>query len=135
MQLALMTSLGSMTAPFTQTSSSNTRPPQLAEQHCVPLQSMPSMSEQEIYDMLIQFPDLDGWTWQNHALEKSIDFGDFHETMAFINALAWVCHRENHHPMLTVTFKRCVVRFETHSVGGVSMNDFICAAKVNALLT
>ncbi len=54
--------------------------------------------------------------------------------MAFVNALAWVAHPEDHHPDLAVSYNRCAVRFNTHSVGGISINDFICAAKVDALL-
>lgn len=59
----------------------------------------------------------------------------FHETIAFVNALAWVAHREDHHPDLSVGYNRCAVRFNTHAVGGLSVNDFICAAKLDALLT
>ena len=55
-------------------------------------------------------------------------------TMAFVNAVAWIAHREDHHPDLLVSYNRCTVRFNTHSVGGLSINDFICAAKVDGLL-
>ena len=54
--------------------------------------------------------------------------------MAFVNAVAWVAHVEDHHPELLVSYGGCRVRFNTHSVGGISVNDFICAAKVDALL-
>jgi len=77
-----------------------------------------------------------GWLSPTGSLiEKTFSFKDFHETMAFVNALAWICHVEDHHPELVVGYDRCVVRFNTHSVGGVSLNDFICAAKVNALVS
>ena len=69
------------------------------------------------------------------AIERRYDFADFHQTMAFVNALAWIAHREDHHPDLALGYNRCVVRFNTHSVGGISINDFICAAKVDALLS
>jgi len=68
------------------------------------------------------------------AIEKTYRFGNFHETMAFVNALAWIAHAEDHHPDLALSYGRCTVRFNTHSVGGISINDFICAAKVDALL-
>ena len=68
------------------------------------------------------------------ALTRDFRFDDFHSTMAFVNAVAWIAHTEDHHPALTVTYGRCTVRFDTHSVGGLSINDFICAAKVDALL-
>ena len=68
---------------------------------------------------------------------RQFAFGDYYETLAFINAIAYVIHAEDHHPELTVTYNRCAVRFDTHSVnegkGGLSINDFICAAKVNAI--
>jgi 4a-hydroxytetrahydrobiopterin dehydratase len=54
--------------------------------------------------------------------------------MAFVNAVAWIAHGEDHHPDLSVHYNRCVVRYSTHAVGGLTDNDFICAAKVNALV-
>ena len=53
--------------------------------------------------------------------------------MAFVNALAYMAHREDHHPDLGVHYNRCVVRYSTHDVGGLSENDFICAAKAEEL--
>jgi len=78
--------------------------------------------------------EVDGWTLQDGAIEKTFGFDDYHHTMAFVNAVAWIAHAEDHHPDLAVSYNRCVVRFNTHSVGGISINDFICAAKVDALL-
>jgi 4a-hydroxytetrahydrobiopterin dehydratase len=75
-----------------------------------------------------------GWTLAAGSIEKPYSFKNFHETIAFVNALAWICHVEDHHPELQVSYGRCVVRFNTHSVGGVSINDFICAAKADALV-
>ena len=79
---------------------------------------------------------LDGWTPVDggRAIERSFAFANFHETMAFVNAVAWIAHRQDHHPDLTVGYSRVTVRFGTHSVGGLSLNDFICAARVDALL-
>jgi 4a-hydroxytetrahydrobiopterin dehydratase len=53
--------------------------------------------------------------------------------MAFVNALAWISHREDHHPDLAVGYNQCRVTYWTHAVGGLSENDFICAAKCDAL--
>ena len=75
-----------------------------------------------------------GWTLVDGAIQKRYDFADYHRTMAFVNAVAWVAHVEDHHPELAVSYNRCTVRFNTHSVGGISINDLICAAKVDALL-
>jgi 4a-hydroxytetrahydrobiopterin dehydratase len=68
------------------------------------------------------------------AIEKTFAFKNYYETIAFVNALAWICHTQDHHPELAVSYNRCVVRFNTHSVGGISINDFICAAKTDALV-
>lgn len=66
-------------------------------------------------------------------LFRELRFGNYHETMAFVNAVAWIAHREDHHPDLEVHYNRCIVRFSTHAVGGISLNDFVCAARVDAL--
>ena len=79
--------------------------------------------------------EVNGWRASGSgAIEKTFAFKNYHETIAFVNALAWICHAEDHHPELLVGYDRCVVRFDTHSFGGVSLNDFICAAKTNALV-
>ena len=75
-----------------------------------------------------------GWALVDGAIQKRFPFPDFHRTIAFVNALAWIANAEDHHPDLLVSYDHCTVRFNTHSVGGISINDFICAAKVDALL-
>ena len=67
------------------------------------------------------------------TLSRDFRFADYHRTMAFVNAVAWIAHVEDHHPDLEVGYGHCLVTFSTHSVGGLSDNDFICAAKVDAL--
>jgi 4a-hydroxytetrahydrobiopterin dehydratase len=78
-----------------------------------------------------------GWQLQDGKIVQTFSFKNYYETLAFINAIAYVIHSEDHHPELTVTYNRCVVKFDTHSVnagkGGISENDFICAAKVDAI--
>ncbi len=77
---------------------------------------------------------LSGWQLRAAAIEKMYAFKNFYETIAFVNALAWICHVEDHHPDLAVSYDRCTVRFTTHSAGGISLNDFICATKADALV-
>jgi 4a-hydroxytetrahydrobiopterin dehydratase len=89
------------------------------------------MSEQAVRDHLAQ---MSGWRAAQSAIEKTYAFKGWLETVAFVDALAWMCHVEDHHPDLHVTFDRCNVRFSTHSAGGISANDFICAAKADALV-
>ena len=95
---------------------------------------LPAATAEDIARML---PLVPGWAVQDGKLQRAFSFKDHYETLAFVNALAWVSHAEDHHPELTVTYNRCVVRYDTHSVnegkGGLSGNDFICAAKVDAL--
>ncbi len=75
-----------------------------------------------------------GWKLIDGALEKNFRFANFHETMTFVNALAWIAHRADHHPDLAVSYGQCTVRFSTHDVNGISVSDFDCATQVDALL-
>jgi 4a-hydroxytetrahydrobiopterin dehydratase len=76
-----------------------------------------------------------GWriAEDGRSLRRAFSFTDFYETMAFVNAVAWIANTEDHHPDLEVGYDYCRMTFSTHSVGGLSENDFICAAKVDAL--
>jgi len=67
-------------------------------------------------------------------ISRTFTFGNYYQTMAFVNAVAWIVHAEDHHPDLEVGYNRCHVRFSTHSTGGLSENDFICSAKIDTLL-
>jgi 4a-hydroxytetrahydrobiopterin dehydratase len=94
-----------------------------------------AMSATEIVSGLAR---LDGWKLDgdgaNVAIEKTFRFANYFETIAFVNALALIAHRQDHHPDLSVHYNRCVVRFNTHDVGGISATDFDCAAQADALL-
>jgi 4a-hydroxytetrahydrobiopterin dehydratase len=67
------------------------------------------------------------------AIVRRFEFKGFYKTMAFVNAIAWIANQENHHPDLRVGYNYCEVTFTTHAIAGLSENDFICAAKVDAL--
>ncbi len=75
-----------------------------------------------------------GWRLIDDALEKTFTFKNYHETIGFVNAVAFIANAENHHPDLAVSYNRCIVRFNTHDVQGISVSDFFCASKVDALL-
>lgn len=81
---------------------------------------------------------LEGWTIDGDgcaiAIGKNFRFNNYFETIAFVNAVAMIAHRQDHHPDLSVHFNRCEVRFNTHDVGGISATDFECAAQIDALL-
>lgn len=105
----------------------------LVDAHCIPRRGIEhKLAEARIRELLPQIP---GWelTEAGHALSKTFRFDDYYRTIAFVNALAWIANRQDHHPDLSVHYDRCVVRFSTHDVGGLSENDFICAAKAEAL--
>ena len=77
---------------------------------------------------------VDGWTREDQSIVRSFSFKDHHEAMIFVNAVAEVSHAQNHHPDMAVGYNTVEIRYATHSVGGLSDNDFICAAKVNTLV-
>lgn len=68
------------------------------------------------------------------SIKRSLKFGNFYETMAFVNALAWIANTENHHPDLEIGYNYCHITYMTHALKGLTQNDFICAAKTDALL-
>ena len=103
----------------------------LLHQKCQALEGGQPMSDTVVRDHLAQ---VSGWHLNQGSIEKTFAFKNYLETIAFVNALAGVCNAEDHHPDLVVSYSRCVVRFNTHSVGGISINDFICAAKADALV-
>lgn len=75
-----------------------------------------------------------GWRLIDGALEKTFVFKNYHETIGFVNAVAFIANAEDHHPDLSVSYNRCTVRFNTHDVNGISVSDFFCASRVDALL-
>lgn len=106
----------------------------LRKLRCKPLKGkqnqLPAAHAQELLDVI------DGWQFgpQNADVRREFRFTDFLHALAFVNALGFIAENENHHPDLELGWGRCLVRFSTHDVGGLSLNDFICAAKTDALL-
>ena len=86
-----------------------------------------------IEQLLALVPD-----WQHEpeakALRRELRFKNYYHVMSMVNAIAWIANKQGHHPDLEVSYSRVLVRFSTHDVGGLSRNDFICAAKTDALL-
>ena len=105
----------------------------LARAHCLPRRGHEHrLGQARIAELMPQLP---GWELaeEGRALLRTFAFKDYLHTLAFVNALAWIAHREDHHPDLSVHYDRCEVRYSTHDVGGLSENDFICAARADAL--
>jgi len=106
----------------------------LLKQHCQSLEKgTPALDSAAVAELL---PQLDK-DWRADAeqgtLVREIRFKNYYQTIAFVNALAWIANQEDHHPDLEVSYNRCTVHFSTHSIGGLSLNDFICAARLDAL--
>jgi 4a-hydroxytetrahydrobiopterin dehydratase len=79
--------------------------------------------------------ELSGWSLSRQGIIKTFTFKNFYETIEFVNALAYIANRENHHPDLEVGYKTCKVGYCSHEVGGLTENDFICATKIDELVT
>ena len=121
-------------APNHEPSMTQTTIESLRMQHCVPRKGRTDgLSHAEVAACLAALP---GWQLapDSAAIRKEFRFADYFRTMAFVNAVASVAHREDHHPEIEVGYARCIVHYSTLDVGGLSLNDFICAAKVEDLL-
>ena len=106
----------------------------LTQKSCKPCEGgVKSLNRKEAEELLKQ---TSGWSLNSKASEisRTFEFKNFYETMAFANAVAWIANREDHHPDMEIGYKRCLVRYSTHAIGGLSENDFICAAKINKLV-
>jgi 4a-hydroxytetrahydrobiopterin dehydratase len=105
----------------------------LMKKHCAACKpGTPPVGESQVSEVLRELP---GWESAGKEISKTYKFNNYYETIAFVNATAWISHREDHHPDLEVGYNKCRVRYSTHSIGGISENDLICAAKVEALIT
>jgi 4a-hydroxytetrahydrobiopterin dehydratase len=90
-------------------------------------------------EIVASLAKIEGWKLTGDgstvAIEKTFAFKNYYQTMAFVNAVAFIAHVQDHHPDLSVHYGRCVVRFNTHDVGGISVTDFDCATQIEALVT
>ena len=106
----------------------------LVTRSCKPCEGgVPPLDTTAVQQHLTEVPQ-----WETSSdgkwLEREFGFKNYYETIAFVNGIAWMTHQENHHPDLEVGFKKCRVRYTTPAVGGLTENDFICAAKIDSLL-
>lgn len=108
--------------------------PDPAQAHCIPRRGAEHRIDAEhAVERVAALPD---WALAEDgaAITRTFRFADYYRTLAFVNALAYVAHEQDHHPDLSVHYDRCVVRYSTHDVGGLSENDFICATLADALV-
>ena len=104
----------------------------LSSKHCESCEGVgTALTPEHVTNLMTQLAD--DWSTQKEAKEikRSFSFKNFYETMAFVNAIAWIANVENHHPDLEVGYNYCHIRFSTHALKGLSHNDFICAAKID----
>ena len=105
--------------------------PELSTRQCQPCNSdSAALLPAAIPPLMLQ---LSGWQQYDHLISRTYHFKNYYQTIAFVNAIAWLSHREDHHPELSVSFNQCRVEYTTHALHGLSENDFICAAKIDAL--
>jgi 4a-hydroxytetrahydrobiopterin dehydratase len=97
--------------------------------HCRP--GAPRLPDDEVREGLATLP---GWTLVENRIEKAFRFPGYCQTIAFVNAVAFIAQGEDHHPDLSVHYDRCIVAFSTHSAGGVTQNDIICATRIEGAL-
>jgi 4a-hydroxytetrahydrobiopterin dehydratase len=97
------------------------------------LDCRPGASLLSVHELQKRLTALAGWSHLDKRLTKTFKFANYYETMAFVNAVAYIAHRQDHHPDLSVHYNRVEVVYSTHDAGGVTLNDCICAAKLEAL--
>jgi 4a-hydroxytetrahydrobiopterin dehydratase len=106
----------------------------LTEKHCVPCEGGVEAIDRNTAENMLA--DLPGWELSDDGkmISRRFEFPGFFRTVAFINAMAWVVNNENHHPDFSAGYNYCQMGFTTHAIDGLSENDFICAARVSALV-
>jgi len=105
----------------------------LTEFKCIPCEGgVPALTIDQAQKLLPEAP-----LWQisedNKSISRNFEFKGFYKTMSFVNAIAWIANQEGHHPDMEVGYNYCRIKFTTHAVDGLTKNDFICAAKIDAL--
>ena len=108
----------------------------LAAKKCVPCEGgVPALTQAEAAALLRELHT--DWKLAPDAksLRRALKFKDFYRTMSFVNALAHIANVEDHHPDLEVGYGYCRISYSTHAIGGLSQNDFICAAKIDRIST
>lgn len=108
---------------------------ELANKHCAPCEGgVAPMDSSEAAAKMQQLSDKWQLSDDGKSMTADFEFKNYYQTTAFVNAVAWIAHREDHHPDMTFGYKNCNIFFTTHAIGGLSDNDFISAAKIDRLL-
>lgn len=112
-----------------------TKSSDLVKRRCKPCEGGMPPLEADAVQELMQALNV-GWsvTDDGKSIVRLFEFAGYHRTISFVNAVAWIAESEGHHPDLTVGYGKVNVLYTTHAIGGLSENDFICAAKIDRLL-
>jgi 4a-hydroxytetrahydrobiopterin dehydratase len=106
----------------------------ISDKHCIPCEGGAKPLDKAAITTFMKELNTGWQVNDNHkVISRDFRFKNYYQTMAFVNAIAWMAHSESHHPDLEVGYNHCLVRYNTHAIDGLSENDFICAAKVDAL--
>lgn len=101
----------------------------LKDRHCRPCRGgMSPMSDDEVARHLAMTP---AWRREGLGIVRAFAFTNYDQTVAFVHAVTEIARREDHHPEIAFGYRTCTVRYHTHAAGGLTENDFICAAKIN----
>jgi 4a-hydroxytetrahydrobiopterin dehydratase len=107
----------------------------LRKKRCEPCEGgVPPLEPNSVAELMEALDDEWKVTDDGKAIVRLFEFTGYHRTISFVNAVAWVAETEGHHPDLKVRYGKVEVLYTTHSIGGLSENDFICAAKIDRLL-
>ena len=106
--------------------------PGLEQQHCSPATAL--LDTGQVQDYLLQLQD---WlvAKDSKSIQRRYSFKNYKQTLAFVNAAAGIANTEDHHPNICFGYNYCEILYSTHSVGGLSENDFICASHTDMLFT
>ena len=104
----------------------------LLEQKCAPCRGgMPPLTKNEALELMKETPD---WTLNDNSIDRTFQFKDFKEAMHFVNHVADIANEEDHHPDIHIYYNKVRIELSTHKIKGLSNNDFILAAKINAMM-
>lgn len=103
----------------------------LSELQCSDITNLQPLQTEEINKLLLQLDPKWIMDTVNQTIVRTIKFKNYYQTMAFVNVIAQIAHQQDHHPDLEISYNHCTVIYTTHSVGGLSLKDFICATKIN----
>lgn len=106
--------------------------PQLHLQHCQTNTQPQLLTEKQCNSYLKEIPE---WNYsvEEQKITRHFKFKNYYQTLAFINAAAWIAHQQDHHPDIEFGYNNCTINFTTHSAGGITIFDFICAARIEQL--